>query len=158
MTQSNMTLGRISLYFAGFYIGFTVLVFAVLFALEAFFQFSMDSNVMGLIVPFVSAMQCGTIWFNKTGARPAGGLAWKSALCFAVIAVALSFALAAMMFSAGLLPELEGMRNDPDAVKIMAIVVAAVGVLLLLMCRLGFGLGAKQAAKLKEKQDAKAAR
>ena len=50
------------------------------------------------------------------------------------------------------------MRNDPDAVKIMAIVVAAVGVLLLLMCRLGFGLGAKQAAKLKEKQDAKAAR
>ena len=62
------------------------------------------------------------------------------------------------MFSAGLLPELEGIRNDPDAVKIMAIVVAAVGVLLLLMCRLGFGLGAKQAAKLKEKQDAKAAR
>ena len=158
MTQSNMTLGRISLYFAGFYIGFTVLVFAICFALQAFFHYSLDSNVMGLIVPFVSAMQCGTLWFNKTGTRPANGFAWKAALSFAVIAIALSFALAAMMFSAGLLPELDGMRNDPDAVKILAGVAAAVGVLLLLMCRLGFGMGAKQAARLKEKQGAKASR
>ncbi len=158
MTQSNMTLGRISLYFAGFYIGFTVLVFAIFFALEAFFHYSLDSNVMGLIVPFVSAMQCGTIWFNKTGARPANGFAWKTALVFTLVAVAISFAIIAAMFSAGVLPELNDMLTDPQAVQIIGIVALVVGVLLLLLCRLGFGMGAKQAARLKEKQDAKAAR
>ena len=158
MSRSNMTLPRISLYFAGFYIGFTVLVFALLFAVEAFFQFTLDSNVMGLIVPFVSAMQCGTIWFNKTGERPANRLAWKAALIFALISVVISFAILAVTVSMGMFPELDGMRYDPDAAKIIAIVAAVMGVLLLLMCRLGFGMGARQAARLKEKQDAKAAR
>ena len=158
MSQSNITLGRLSLYYAGFYIGFSVLVMALIAVIEIYFQIGFDGNAMGIIIPYVSALQCGTIWFNRTGTRPARGLAWKVGLIFTVISVILSLAIAAASISLGAFPELAEIRNDPNAMPILAAVIVGVGAFLVVVCRFGFGMGARQAEKLKQKQDAKAAR
>lgn len=145
------------LIFAGRYALIAVLALAFIIALDVFLGYAFNSNFMSVLVPMLAAMQVGSIWFDRTGARPASGLSWKVALIFTAITLAINIAVALLVFQLGFLPEVKDLWLDPDALQILAIVIAIAGGLVLLACRVGFGLGARQAAKLKERQDSKAA-
>ena len=153
-----MSLPRLGLIYAGIHLLISAAAFAVLFALEAFFAFSFDSNFLAVLIPMLAAMQVGQIWFNRTGTRPTNGFAWQAALLFALIAFGISMLLSAGIYAAGLVPQLRDMLADPQSRQIFAIVLAVLVVLLVLVCRLGFGMGARQAAKLKARLDAKSAK
>lgn len=154
---SPVSMPRLGLIFAGLYALIALLALAFIIALDTFLGYAFNGNFLSVLVPMLAAMQVGTIWFNRTGARPASGQSWKAALIFTAITLAINIGVALLLFQLGFLPEVKDLWLYPDAVQIMTIVMAVISVLVLLACRIGFGLGARQAAKLKEKQDRKAA-
>lgn len=158
MNQSPISLPRLGLIYLGFYLGMLVLVMLLFWALEYFFQFGSGNNSMGLIVPMLAAMQVGTIWYNRTGARPAGAVTWKASALFAAITFVVSGLLAVLLYSNGLLPELNGILNDTDGVMILAGIAAFMFVLVLLLCKGGLYWGARQAEKIQQRQNAKSAK
>lgn len=155
MTHSNASLKTLTLIFAGLYLLISAAVFLLLVALEMFFQFSFDSSAMGAIIPTLSAMQVGTIYFNRTGQRPQRGFAWKAGFSFAMTSILLSVVLFIVVYLLGLFPELDDMLRDPAFIAILVGVLVVLFLLLLVLCRFSFGFGARQAQKVKEKMQAR---
>ncbi|MBK4215542.1 ABZJ_00895 family protein [Paracoccus caeni] len=151
MTKADASLKSLTLHFAGLFILFTAVLIALLVALEVFLGFTMENNVMGLIIPIIVAMQIGTIYFNRTGQRPTPSFSWKAALSFATTSVVLSFVLIAVMYLLGLRPEIDALLAEPGSPPIILGVTAFLWLLLLLGCRFTFAAGAKQGQKLQEK-------
>lgn len=157
MNHSHISFSKLGLIFTGLYLLIAALALALVIALEVFFNYTFDSNFLAGLAPMLAAMQAGSIWFNRTGTRPSNGVAWKAALMFALIALAIGIIVALGLYQAGMLPELKDLWLYPDGKTILAVVLGVTTLLVLLLCRFGFGLGARQAAKLKEKLDRKAA-
>ncbi|RJE84514.1 ABZJ_00895 family protein [Paracoccus onubensis] len=155
MTQSNASLKTLTLIFAGLYLLISVAVFLLLVALEMFFQFSFDSSAMGVVIPTLSAMQVGTMYFNRTGQRPQRGFAWKAGFSFALTSTLLGVAVFIAVYLLGLFPELDEMLREPASVAILAGILVVVSLLLSVLCRFSFGFGARQAQKVKEKMQAR---
>lgn len=155
MEQSNVSLKTLNLIFAGLFVLFSAFAIILLVGLEMFFQFSFDSSAMGVIVPMLSAMQTGTIYFNRTGQRPQPAFAWKTGFCFTLTSLLISLAVFVAAYVFGLYPELDGMLNDPSFATILLVVLVVISLILWIICRFAFGMGARQAQKLKEKMQSR---
>lgn len=120
-----------------------------------------NTNIMGLLVPMCAAAYVGQTHYTRTGAGLPGGLAWKAAVLCAVSAIAITMALLWLSVRLDLDPELTQLAADatqPGGGQIVAIVFAVAAVVLVLVIRGGFAVGARGAAKTAAKQAAKDAR
>ncbi len=158
MTQSQISLPRLGLYYLGIYVLMVAMVYAGLWAVEKYFSYTPGTNAMGLIVPVLAAMQVGTLWYNHTGTRPANGQAWAAAVMFVVITAVVSSLIATLAYRYGLLPELNELLAYDDAAMVFGIALAIAFVATLVLCRFGIWIGVRQAERLKQRMDAKSAK
>lgn len=148
--------GRLILQFTLFLIGAMVLIFAMIWGLEAFAGVTIDGNSSGLVVPMVAAMAMAMQWYNGEKRRPLTGRIWKLALTCAVVTLVLQVGLLVLFYLTGLLdPALKGRPVGAQELLIFAIVLGVIAVVQFLMIRLGMGLGfriaEKQARQLAER-------
>lgn len=140
--------GRLILQFTLFLIGAMVLVFAMLWGLEALAGIVIDGSSTGLVVPTVAAMATAMQWYNGEKTRPQSGRVWRFALTCAVVTVALQTALLVLLYLTGLLEQaLKGQPVGSQELLVFAVVLGVAAVLQFLMIRLGLGLGLRVAEK-----------
>lgn len=143
--------------YLAYLIGGIVFLWLLLWAAEEFFQITPSSSAMGIVLPMVSSMAVGGMWYRKEGGRPSSGRVWRIAAVWTMVTVALQGLLVLAAWNVGELDELFG-RNGPTAedAQIFAMVFAGLGVLELLVLRLGLWIGfrgtAKQLAREAEKR------
>ncbi|MFV0297525.1 MAG: ABZJ_00895 family protein [Hyphomicrobiaceae bacterium] len=155
--SNHPSIPKLGLIYAAVLLGLLVLVSVVQWIAETFFHLSDVANSVGVLVPFLAAMQTGSIYFKKTGLRPSGSFCWKAAAIFSLISSAFTALLMELVLVNGLMPELDGYKTDPNAITIILGIHAAIFVLWLLLARLGFGWGLRQGERLKEARGRKGA-
>ena len=137
-----MSLSRISLYYLGIYLAATIGMICAVVALELLLNYSPSNAVLVVIVPLFAAGQCGTIWFRRSGARPDTRTAWAAALIFAAITIGSGFAISAALYAFGMSPEIDMLMADSSGRRIFAGTVVVASLVILLVCRFGFGFSA----------------
>ena len=153
--------GRFVLQYLIYLIGGGVQVFAAYWAHERFAGYQGSSgNAMGLILPTVAGMSTAAGWYSKHKTRPGSGQLWKLALICGLITILINAAIIVVYYQTGLLQEaLGGQPLSSEDLQIFAGVLAVIGVLLVLLIRMGmwfgFGTAAKQEQKLVAKQAGK---
>lgn len=151
MTNPNVTLSRLTLLFVGIFLLVSVGILVAVIAVEMLFDLTFDNSAMGVIAPVVSAMQVGTIYFNRTGQRPAPSLSWRAGLAFSTVSLGLSIAVAVALYATGLLSEMAQIGSDRTLMLAIAGFLVFVWLIQILACRFCFAWGAKQGEKLQEK-------
>jgi hypothetical protein len=160
MTPNQPSILSSVLAFTGIYLLLAIILNVVLWALEKYAGFTMESSAIGVLPLVVGAMQSGQRYGTQTGQKPASGYAWTASFLFIVVSVVLSLAVLYGLFM------YEGV-NPMDVVNfgladlqregISGTVVAAVlgGILLLLWvgARFAFSWGASTGAKLAAKRN-----
>ncbi|GAB1364757.1 hypothetical protein MASR1M32_39930 [Rhodobacter sp.] len=150
---------KLTLQYLAFLIGGILFLWLLLWAAEEFLGVTPSSNAMGIVLPLVAAMAVAGLWYKKEGARPASGRAWGMALVWGVVTVALQLLLVYAAWKAGALAELIGSNGPTDEDRQMfAIVFAVLGVVQVLVLRLGLWLGFRGTAKQLEREAAKRAK
>jgi hypothetical protein len=164
MTQNQPTILSSVLVFTGVYLGLAILLNGILWALEAYANFTMDSNAIGMLPLIIGAMQAGQRYGSLTGAKPASGYSWTVGLLFILVSLVLSLGLLyALAAYEGIDPValVQAGLRDLQSEGISGPIVAAVlgGIILLLWVgtrfafSFGAGNGVKMAAKLAEKRN-----
>ena len=151
--------GRFVLRYLLYLIGGGVLVFALYWALERFADYQGSSgNAMGLVLPAVAGMSTAAGWYSKHKTHPGSGQLWKLALICGLITILINAAIIAVYYQTGLLQEaLGGQPLSSEDLQIFAGVLAVIGVLLVLLIRMGMWFGFITATKQERKLAAKQA-
>lgn len=136
---------------------FGLVVVAVMVGLVMYFfpDMSDSSGAMGVLVPMIAAMQVGQLHYKRTGTALGGGFAWKAALACAVISIVISLAIAWLVVSLNVDPELSAMiaeLREPGNLPIMAAIMAGCALLLVAVIRGGFALGSRSQMKAEKRQ------
>lgn len=107
-------------------------------------MFEALSNSTGIVASMVAALAAGQIFYSRNGRRPDNAEAWMHAAAFTLIQVLASLPLAYYL--------LRDMIDDILAAPTIFLGVMAVFTLVIfLVSRLFFGMGAKQMDKVKER-------
>lgn len=150
---------RLILQYALFLVGAMVLVFAMVWALEAYAGVTVDGGSSGLVVPMVAAMATAMQWYNGEKQRPARSRIWALTLRFALVTLGLQIGLLLLFYVTGLLDDaLHDQSPGASEVAIFAAVLALAALVQVLMIRLGLGLGIKIAEKQARQLAERAAR
>lgn len=158
-TPVTVPKGRLILQYTLFLIGAMVLVFAMVWALEAFAGVVIDGSSSGLVVPMVAAMATAMQWYNGEKRRPDPRRIWALTLRCALVTLAVQVALLVLFYLTGLLDDaLHGQAPSAQDLTIFGIVLAIAAVVQFLMIRLGMGLGIRIAEKQARQLAERAAR
>lgn len=150
---------RLILQYALFLVGAMVLVFAMVWALEAYAGVTVDGGSSGLVVPMVAAMATAMQWYNGEKQRPARSRIWALTLRCALVTLGLQIGLLLLFYVTGLLDDaLHDQSPGASEVAIFAAVLALAALVQVLMIRLGLGLGIKIAEKQARQLAERAAR
>jgi hypothetical protein len=159
VTSSPPTLGATLLVFAAYYLGLAIVLNLILWALETYADFTMDTNAIGMLPLIIGAMQAGQRYGMQTGKKPPGGYSWVASLLFIIVSTVLGLALAYGLLAAQGLNPMEllnaaivGFQQEGISVGLMAGIIGGVMLLLWLLTRFAFGFGAGTGAKLAARQ------
>ena len=127
------------------FLGLSVFVSVIFAVLDRFFGLGGGSGGSA-VVPMLAAMVEGQAYFKTANEKPSGSEMWKASVGMTVIAFLVSIAIAVVM-AFTIAPELTDIAKDLGA-GILIGASAFMFVLLILMSRLGYGLGIKTQAKV----------
>ncbi len=163
MTSNPPSILSSVLVFLGVYLLLAIILNVVLWALETYAGFAMNSNAIGMLPLIIGAMQSGQRYGTIVGAKPSSGYSWTASFLFMLISVTIALGLIYGLFVySGVQPMVmvnEGLA-DMQRQGITTVIIAAVlgGIFLLLWVgtRFAFSWGAsngiKMAAKIAAKQ------
>jgi hypothetical protein len=160
MTSNQPSLASTLLVFVAYYIGLAILLNVILWALETYGGFTMDTNAIGMLPLIIGAMQAGQRYGMQTGKKPRAGYSWVVSLLFVIVSTALGLALVyVIMVAEGLNPiellnaAIVGLQDEGISLGLGAGILGGIVLLLWLLTRFAFsfgaGTGAKQAARQK---------
>jgi hypothetical protein len=163
MTPEQPSIMSSVLYFVGIYLLLALILNVVLWALEKYAGFTMDTNAIGALPFIVAAMQSGQRYGMVMGAKPPASYSWTVSFLCLVVSIIISMAvLYGMVSYYGYNPMdllnlgLADMAREGITGPIIAAVLGGIALLLWLGARFGFsfgaGNGAKMAAKIAAKQ------
>jgi hypothetical protein len=143
--------------YAWMFVALSVVVLAILWAVETFTGVVIEGSAVGWVPTIVTAMQVGQRYGKLAGTRPSGRYAWAAGLGFTLInivlsAVALGVTVLAMGWSVPGLDEV--MRRAGLSPGDMPVVFAILGGVVLLMwvlLRFAFSFGARQGIRIAER-------
>lgn len=145
--------------YLGMLIGGMVLLYALVYVVEEFFNTTFPSNsAMGLILIVVSAMTTGTYWYNREIAVPSSGRKWTLALLITTLTIAVQAGLIYLMASVG--GEMDAMMREiagEDGALIIGIFAFFI-VIMFLMVRASIWSGVRSGVKQQERIAAKSGR
>jgi hypothetical protein len=138
--------GRVTLVYLGGIVLCGVLLFLLAYVSQAYLDVAIPTNatsVVGLIVP---AMMAGMTFVKRLGTRPLAREMWGLSLWFAIIQMVIGVVvLSAMGFFQ--LPEFVEMTQGESFLIGALIVMVVFFVVLVLVSRLGLGIGVRQGVK-----------
>jgi hypothetical protein len=163
MTPEQPSIMSSVLYFVGVYLLLALILNLVLWALEKYAGFTMDTNAIGALPFIVASMQSGQRYGMRMGAKPPSRYSWTASFLFLVVSVVISVAVLYGVFVYyGYRPMdlvnlgLADLAREGITAPIIAAVLGGIALLLWLAARFGFsfgaGNGAKMAAKIAAKQ------
>jgi hypothetical protein len=163
MTSDQPSIMSSVLYFVGVYLLLALILNVVLWALEKYAGFTMDTNAIGALPFIVAAMQSGQRYGMAVGAKPPSGYSWTASFLFLVVSIIISMAvLYGMVSYYGYQPMelvtigLADLKRQGITGPIIGAVLGGIALLLWLAARFGFSFGAgngvKMAARIAAKQ------
>ncbi len=154
MQNVQPSLGKITLVYLGFYLGMAILINVIMWGAEYFLGFAIEANAVGWLPLILGAMMAGQHYGAKTGGKPPKSYAWMASLLFTVASIAISLLVlygiaVAMGHDVGALIAQAQAEIGGDGVLIASIIaglLVLIWVLQRFMFSMGAGQGAKQAA------------
>jgi hypothetical protein len=157
MNGNPPSLGSSVFSYAWMFVLISVLIGAVLWALETYAAITIEGASVGWIPAIVTAMQVGQRYGRLAGIRPSGGYAWAAGFGFMVVNIVLGLGGLAVAFTAmgGTMPSYdEALRQSGISQDDLPLFLGVVGGVLLLMwvlLRFGFSFGARQGIKIAQR-------
>lgn len=159
MQDTRPSLGKITLFYLGFYLLMAVLINIVLWAAEYFAGWIIQPSSIGWLPLILGAMFAGQHYGTRAGAKPPQGYAWMAGLLFTSVSVAVSMLVfyviaVAMGFDTKVLMVELLAQVGNDAGLILGI-LGGFMLLIWVLQRFAFSMGAGQAVKQAERLAAK---
>lgn len=114
---------------------------ALLAVITSFVEF--ENSAMGLVIAFAAAMSTAQFWVSREKLTPPGHRLWGVAVICGLVTAAIMAGIASL----GVLGSEQLLREIGGDVTILAAVLVGLAAVNVLVVRLGFWLGAKQATK-----------
>jgi hypothetical protein len=160
MTPNQPSIMSSVLVFTGIYLLLAIILNVVLWALETYAGFVMDSNAIGILPLVVGAMQAGQRYGTQTGQKPASGYSWTVSFLFIVVSTVVGLAIAyASLAYYGINPmelitaALADLAREGITGTVIGAVLGGIVLLLWVGARFAFSWGAGTGAKLAAKRN-----
>jgi hypothetical protein len=147
--------GLVTAVYTGVTVAGAVFIYAVIWALETFFNITFQNSAMGIILVFCAASAAGQFWYSREQQKPASGRVWKVSVLCAFVSVLLQGLIIGAIIALVGMDAAIGTISAADR-QILMIAAVVIALLEILVVRLGFWMGIKQAAKQAALRAAKA--